>query len=282
MITIAYLIVGKLPLPTTPVHPPALAEALYGKGHDVMAVAALPELVGADDPIVLDAATAAQRCLVTENIRDFAVLVRQTRHAGMLFVHPKRWPRTSDSSARRGSGSARPSPCSARPAACSAVVQLASAAGVRVIAAARDTGFEWCRACGADEVLDYRDPDVLTRIADLAPEGVDVAWDNSGHNDLENTLPLLAHGARVVVTAGLGRATPLPVGQLYTHDTSIRGFAISNATTADLTTVAQAINHELARGNLRTRIATRLPLAEAAEAHRRQEAGPRGRIVVLP
>jgi hypothetical protein len=75
-------------------YPPALAEALCGKGHDVVAVAALPELVGADDPTVLDAATAAQRCVVTENIRDFAILARQTRHAGVLFVHPKRWPRT--------------------------------------------------------------------------------------------------------------------------------------------------------------------------------------------
>ncbi|WP_019806897.1 DUF5615 family PIN-like protein [Saccharomonospora halophila] len=75
-------------------YPPALADALCGKGHDVVAVAASPELVGADDSTVLDAATTAQRCVVTENIRDFAMLARQTRHAGVLFVHPRRWPRS--------------------------------------------------------------------------------------------------------------------------------------------------------------------------------------------
>lgn len=75
-------------------YPPALAETLREKDDDVLAVAALPELVGTDDPTVLTVATEAGRCLVTENIRDFAVLTRQTHHAGVLFVHPGRWSRT--------------------------------------------------------------------------------------------------------------------------------------------------------------------------------------------
>jgi hypothetical protein len=29
-----------------------------------------------------------------ENVRDFAVLVRHASHAGVLFVHARRWPRT--------------------------------------------------------------------------------------------------------------------------------------------------------------------------------------------
>ncbi|HET9257991.1 MAG TPA: hypothetical protein VFO16_22710, partial [Pseudonocardiaceae bacterium] len=41
-----------------------------------------------------DAARAEQRCLVTENVRDFTVLVRHTSHAGVLLVHARRWPRT--------------------------------------------------------------------------------------------------------------------------------------------------------------------------------------------
>jgi hypothetical protein len=75
-------------------YPPVLAKELCGKGHDVVAVAALPELVGADDRTVLDTATDMRRCVVTENIRDYAELARHTRHAGVLFVHPRRWPRT--------------------------------------------------------------------------------------------------------------------------------------------------------------------------------------------
>lgn len=164
----------------------------------------------------------------------------------------------------------------------SSTVQLASAAGARVIATARESDADWCRACGADEVFDYRDPEVFTRIADHAPQGVDVLWDNSGRNDLEQTMPLLARGARVLVTSGLGGTATVPVGPLYTRDIGLHGFAISNATTTDLARAAQVINHELARGQLRARIAARLPLIEAAEAHRRQETGPSGRIVVVP
>lgn len=75
-------------------YPPALAEQLREHGHDVLAVAALPDLVGSADDQVLEAATGAGRCLVTENVRDFAVLTRRTAHSGVLFVAGVRWPRS--------------------------------------------------------------------------------------------------------------------------------------------------------------------------------------------
>jgi hypothetical protein len=75
-------------------YPPALAKMLCDRGHDVVAVAGMPELAGSPDEAVLDAATRDGRCLVTENVRDFAVLARYTGHGGMLFVSAERWPRT--------------------------------------------------------------------------------------------------------------------------------------------------------------------------------------------
>lgn len=75
-------------------YPPTLADILCQHGHDVVAVVAIAELIGLDDRAVLDAATVDDRCLVTENIRDFAVLIRHTSHGGVLFVHGQRWPRT--------------------------------------------------------------------------------------------------------------------------------------------------------------------------------------------
>ncbi|MGH3390938.1 MAG: NADPH:quinone reductase [Actinomadura sp.] len=168
----------------------------------------------------------------------------------------------------------------------SAVVQLATAAGAHVVATASERDTDWCRSCGAHTVIDYRDPDTPERIAAAAPAGVDLFWDTSGHHDLETTLPLLARGARVIVMAGLGARPVLPVGALYTGDVSLRGFAISNASIGDLRATATTINGLLAAGRLRTRVATTLPLADAAEAHRLQEAPgrtlPPGRIVVVP
>ncbi|MFE3455411.1 NADPH:quinone reductase [Nonomuraea sp. NPDC059194] len=163
-----------------------------------------------------------------------------------------------------------------------ATVQLAAAAGARVIATARGDDVDWCRRCGADEVVDYHDPDLYAKIAKLAPDGVDVFWDNTGQHHLEQTVPLLAVGGRMIILAGLNAAPVLPVGQLYTRDASLRGFAISNATVAELAQAATAINHLLARGTLVSRIGTRLPLTEAARSHHLQEATPRGRIIVLP
>lgn len=75
-------------------YPPKLADTLRDKGHDVIAIAASVEFVGSDDATVLDIATGDGRCLVTENVRDFAMLVRHTSHGGVLFVHARRWPRT--------------------------------------------------------------------------------------------------------------------------------------------------------------------------------------------
>jgi uncharacterized protein DUF5615 len=74
-------------------YPPLLAQMLRDQGHDVVAVAAIPELAASSDEAVLDAATSAARCLVTENVRDFAVLAGYSSHAGLLFVNSRRWPR---------------------------------------------------------------------------------------------------------------------------------------------------------------------------------------------
>lgn len=165
----------------------------------------------------------------------------------------------------------------------SAVVQLAKAAGARVIATAKAQDHQWCVSCGADTVVDYRSPDELAQVGAAAPDGVDVWWDTSGRNDLAACLPLLALGARVVVMSGLGSSITVPAGELYTRDISVRGFAISNATTSDLAAAAQRINTMLAAGTLRARKVTTMVLADAARAHALMEQhAADGRIVIVP
>src|SRR5699024_5125984 len=145
---------------------------------------------------------------------------------------------------------------------------------------------DWVRSCGADCVFDYHAPDLFACIAATAPDGIALFWDNSGHHDFEQTFPLLHNGGRVIVSAGLLASTALPVGGLYTRDASLRGFAISNATVADLAGAAAHINRRLASDGLKPRIGKRLTLRDAAWAHRLQEASGaervRGRIIVVP
>jgi NADPH:quinone reductase-like Zn-dependent oxidoreductase len=165
----------------------------------------------------------------------------------------------------------------------SAVVQLARAAGARVIATTSGQDAQWCHSCGAHEVLDYHDPGLADTLRRVHPQGFDVWWDNSGTHDFETTLPLLRRGGRVIVLAGLTARPFLPVGQLYTRDASLRGFAISNASVEDLARAADAVNRLLGEGGLQSRVCQTFPLEKAAEAHRLMEAGARGgRILVIP
>ncbi|MFC8858531.1 zinc-binding dehydrogenase, partial [Streptomyces sp. NPDC057144] len=112
----------------------------------------------------------------------------------------------------------------------------------------------------------------------------DVHLDTSGRGVLADAVESLARGGRLVAMVGLGSGpAALPVSRLYTRDASIVGFAISNATTADLAEAARGVVGVLTRTPWRPRIADRLPLSRTAEAHHRLEAGRvRGRLVLTP
>jgi predicted nuclease of predicted toxin-antitoxin system len=77
---------------------PQIASELVRRGHDMVAVAADPELAGLPDEQVLEWATSQGRCLVTENVKDYEVLRRAAaaqgrNHAGLLYCASRRFPR---------------------------------------------------------------------------------------------------------------------------------------------------------------------------------------------
>lgn len=165
-----------------------------------------------------------------------------------------------------------------------AAVQLAHAAGARVLASCAPHDATWVRSCGADEVFDRTDAALLDRVYASAPSGVDVWWDTTGRLELAGALRLVARGGRVIVSAGLaGPGRAVDPTDFYTRDIQVRGFAISNASVADLAAGASAINSLLARGKLKGRVAKVLTLEEAAGAHRLMEshAAP-GKLLVKP
>lgn len=76
---------------------PKIADALRSAGVDVVSVSAEPTLRGLADSDVLDWAASEGRVLVTDNIKDFAVLNAQwaaspRKHPGLLFVSAKAFP----------------------------------------------------------------------------------------------------------------------------------------------------------------------------------------------
>ncbi|GIH13663.1 NADPH:quinone reductase [Rugosimonospora africana] len=154
-----------------------------------------------------------------------------------------------------------------------AAILFAVEAGARVIAVASDRDADYCRSLGAAEFVDYRDPDWTGAIRRAAPDGVDLYLDSAGKNELADALDLLAWRGRVVVVAGMATRPVVPAASLYLKDATVTGFVISRATVTELAEAADAINRLLAAGSLHSRAVDLLPLSEAAESHRRQEAG---------
>lgn len=80
-------------------YPPRLAEELRRRGHDVIAVAEHPALRASDDEVLLLAATADGRVLVTENIVDYPDIVAMLNgegrtHGGVVLVSSRTFRRT--------------------------------------------------------------------------------------------------------------------------------------------------------------------------------------------
>jgi NADPH-dependent curcumin reductase CurA len=82
----------------------------------------------------------------------------------------------------------------------SVVVQIAKAKGMTVIGSAG--GAEKCefvRSLGADKVIDYKAGPVLKSLAAVAPDGIDVYFDNVGGDHLDAALALARNNARFAI-----------------------------------------------------------------------------------
>ncbi|HEV3169516.1 MAG TPA: medium chain dehydrogenase/reductase family protein [Actinocrinis sp.] len=185
----------------------------------------------------------------------------------------------------------------------SILVQLALAAGVRVIGTASARHHDALRALGVTPV-DYRTEDIPTRVRELAPGGVDAVFDHVGGRSLIDSWHLLASGGTLVsygsastrddsgskqwpVLKLLGRVwmwNALPNGRRAYFFNVWAGKALAKnrfraRLRADLTQVFTAMRH----GDIRAAIAAQFPLAQAADALRLAESGTvSGKVILVP
>lgn len=172
----------------------------------------------------------------------------------------------------------------------SMVVQMAKAAGARVIATAGSN--EKCsavRELGADAVVNYKSEDIAARVRDFSPEGVNFYWETVREPDFDKIVSYLAERGRILLMAGRDARPPFPVGPFYVKGCSLHGFVMFKASPEEQRRAAEDINRWLVEGKLQPKISEVLPLSHAAKAHRLQEqntlhkAGTlAGKIVLTP
>jgi NADPH-dependent curcumin reductase CurA len=82
----------------------------------------------------------------------------------------------------------------------STVVQVAKASGMTVIGSAGGADkCAWVRELGADAVVDYKAGSVVRALAEAAPDGIDVYFDNVGGDHLDAALAAARQHARFAI-----------------------------------------------------------------------------------
>ncbi len=141
------------------------------------------------------------------------------------------------------------------------VVQLGKIAGLRVVGIAG--GPDKCRylvdELGCDGAIDYKHEDVKRRLRELAPDGIDIYFDNVGGEILDAALALLRRRARVVVCGAVsqynaegGFVGPKNYMSLLVQGARMEGFVILHYA-ARYAEGARALGRWLAEGKLRAR-----------------------------
>lgn len=165
-----------------------------------------------------------------------------------------------------------------------AAVQLARAAGLRVIGtASTDKGRQLVKDQGAHHVIDHSKQGYFEEILRLTNgSGVDVIVELLANVNLSRDLAVLAKWGRVVVVGSRGTIEIDP-RDLMGRDTSVHGMLLFNAPERDVANIHAALVSGLENGTVRPVIGQTIPLAEAPRAHRAvMEPGAYGKIVLVP
>jgi NADPH2:quinone reductase len=152
-------------------------------------------------------------------------------------------------------------------------VQIAKAAGTRVIATAGPDNQGFLKELGADVTVDYRSQDVAeVALSETGGRGVDAVFDTAGGDSIARSLP---------ATRPFGRLATIltPEGEfthLYVNNQTLHGVFLTRerARLEEMTAL-------LERGQMKPIVAEVLPLAQVGMAHERLDTGHgRGKIVL--
>jgi NADPH2:quinone reductase len=152
-------------------------------------------------------------------------------------------------------------------------VQIAKAAGARILATASSDNQDILKELGADVAIDYKSQDVKeVALDDSGGEGVDVVFDAVGGRTIVESIPLTKPFGRLATILGAqGDLTPL-----YQKNQTLYGVFLTRerARLEEMSTLIE-------RGQVRPLVDEVLPLEEVGKAHERLDSGHgRGKVIL--
>ena len=142
-------------------------------------------------------------------------------------------------------------------------LQFAKLRGVKVLATASgEDGLAFVKRLGADAVVDSRHGDLAAAAHQFAPAGVDAVLALAGGDTLERCIDALRPGGHVAFPEGVEPEPKARDGAAVIRYNAIPGVQ-----------EFERLNHAIEAAKLEVPIAAEFPLAEAAKAQQRVEAG---------
>ncbi|SCL22070.1 putative NAD(P)H quinone oxidoreductase, PIG3 family [Micromonospora nigra] len=153
-------------------------------------------------------------------------------------------------------------------------IQLGAALGATVLATARAAKHDRLRELGAGHLIDYTEQDFVAEVHRVTDgRGADVVLDIMGASYLGRNVTALATGGRLVVIGMQGgRRGELDLGALLAKRGTIAATALRSRPTAQKAEIVRGVRDEVwplvEAGRVRPVVDRRLPITQAAEAHR--------------
>ncbi len=149
-------------------------------------------------------------------------------------------------------------------------IQLAKARGAEVIGVASSKNHDYMRSLGADHCIDYKDQDIGAAVKEIYPAGVDLIFDCTSGESLQQSLKCLKDSGKLVSLLNQGKDLDPKIDFEFV-------FVEPNA--KQLEHLAQLVED----GKLKVEISKRYSLEEAAAALEQiQSSHTTGKIVVVP
>lgn len=170
-----------------------------------------------------------------------------------------------------------------------ATVELAKAMGAKVIAAAStDEKLEFCKASGADELINYSTEDLRDRIKEITDgKGVDVIYDPVGGDYTEAAFRSMApNGRHLVIGFAAGDIPKVPLNLCLLKQASLVGVfwgAWARANPSDQIQNMTEILGMVASGKVRASVNDVFPLEDVEKAYAcLTERRAKGKVILTP